>query len=122
MIDRGWGEAFAREWVEAWNAHDLDRVLSHYKDDFEMMSPLIVDWLNVPGGRLKGKDAIRSYWARGLAATPNLRFELLSVMVGVNSLAIQYRSATARRSVIELIEFDEHRLGVRAEALYGPPD
>ena len=27
---------FAAEWIEAWNAHDLDRILSHYTDDFEM--------------------------------------------------------------------------------------
>ena len=24
---------FAREWVAAWNAHDLGRILSHYADD-----------------------------------------------------------------------------------------
>lgn len=32
---------FAAEWIEAWNAHDIDRILSHYTDDFEMNSPLI---------------------------------------------------------------------------------
>jgi hypothetical protein len=41
MITRGWALNFARERVEAWNAHDLDRVLSHYKDEFEMSSPFI---------------------------------------------------------------------------------
>src|SRR5207302_4356035 len=34
MIDLNWAEAFAREWVDAWNAHDLARILSHYTDDF----------------------------------------------------------------------------------------
>jgi ketosteroid isomerase-like protein len=41
MISRGFGEEFAREWIEAWNSHDLDRVLSHYADDFTMSSPYI---------------------------------------------------------------------------------
>src|ERR1700723_3107179 len=27
------------EWIAAWNAHDLPRILSHYADDFEMSSP-----------------------------------------------------------------------------------
>jgi hypothetical protein len=25
-IDRKWAEAFAREWIDAWNAHDLERI------------------------------------------------------------------------------------------------
>ena len=55
MIDRDWAEAFAREWVDAWNAHDIERILSHYTDDFEMTSPLIVERTLSPNGRLKGK-------------------------------------------------------------------
>ena len=122
MIDRNWAEAFAREWVDAWNVHDLERIFSHYTDDFEMTSPLIVERMGVASGRLKGKEATRRYWGQGLAGTPNLRFELLAVMVGVNSLAILYRSVTAKRAVIERIEFDDHGKVVRGEALYGASD
>src|SRR5713101_7332542 len=119
MIDRDWTEAFAREWVDAWNAHDLERVFSHYTDDFEMTSPLIVERMGVASGRLKGKEAIRRYWGQGLAGAPNLRFELLQVMVGVNSLGIVYKSVTAGRTLIERIEFDDLGKAVQAEALYG---
>jgi ketosteroid isomerase-like protein len=121
MLERAWAEAFAREWVAEWNAHDLERVLARYTDDFEMTSPLIVERMGISSGRLKGKDAIRSYWGQGLATMPQLRFELLDVMVGVNSVAIMYKSATQSRVVIERIEFDEQRRGVRAEALHGAP-
>ena len=119
MIARDWAETFAREWVNAWNAHDLERIFLLYSDDFEMASPMIVERMRVPSGRLKGKAAIRRYWSQGLASTPNLRFELSSVMVGVDSVAVLYRSVTAARSVIELFEFDKSRLVVRAQALYG---
>ena len=40
MTDQAASE-FACEWIEAWNAHDLGRVLAHYDDDFEMSSPFI---------------------------------------------------------------------------------
>jgi len=30
MIDRNFAARFAREWIAAWNSHDLERVLSHY--------------------------------------------------------------------------------------------
>lgn len=61
MIERAWAEAFARDWIDGWNAHDLERILAHYADDFEMTSPLIVQRMGVPGGKLKGKEAIRAY-------------------------------------------------------------
>jgi ketosteroid isomerase-like protein len=34
------GDAFAEDWIAAWNAHDLDRVLSHYADDIVFLSPI----------------------------------------------------------------------------------
>jgi len=40
-MDHEAAERFAREWYAAWNAHDLDRILSHYADDVEMASPLV---------------------------------------------------------------------------------
>jgi ketosteroid isomerase-like protein len=42
MITKEQALDFAHEWVAAWNAHDLERVLSHYTEDFEMSSPFIV--------------------------------------------------------------------------------
>ncbi len=32
---------FAKEWLESWNSHDLDRILSHYSDDLEITTRLI---------------------------------------------------------------------------------
>jgi hypothetical protein len=122
VINRSWAEVFARDRVDAWNAHDLERVLAHDADDFDMTSPLIVERMGVTSGSLKGKGAIRLYWGRGLAASPHLHFELLNVMVGVRAIAIVYRSMTAKRLVIERIEFDERGRAVRGEALHGPPE
>lgn len=121
MIERAWAEEFARDWIAGWNSHDVDRVLAHYTDDFEMTSPLIVQRLSVADGRLKGKEAIRCYWSQGLATTSQLRFKLLDVVIGVNSVAIVYESVTLARTVIERIEFDDQGRGVRAEALHGTP-
>jgi hypothetical protein len=41
MITRELAERFAHEWIEAWNSHDLERILAHYSDDFVMSSPRI---------------------------------------------------------------------------------
>ncbi|HEX5049396.1 MAG TPA: nuclear transport factor 2 family protein, partial [Gammaproteobacteria bacterium] len=42
MITQDFAQTFAHEWIDAWNSHDLDRILSHYADDFVMSSPRIV--------------------------------------------------------------------------------
>jgi aryl-phospho-beta-D-glucosidase BglC (GH1 family) len=98
MIDGEFAQEFAREWIEAWNAHDLERIFSHYRDDFEMSSPLIIERMNEPSGVLKGKAAIRPYWQRGLAAQPPLHFELDFVTCGVASITLVYRNQSGVRA------------------------
>jgi len=61
VIDQAWAHDFATEWIAAWNSHDLDRILSHYVEDFEMSSPLIIERKIDPSGVLRGKAAIRAY-------------------------------------------------------------
>lgn len=41
MINPDDAQAFAREWVKAWNDHDLPAILSHYADDVVFHSPRI---------------------------------------------------------------------------------
>jgi ketosteroid isomerase-like protein len=90
MIDSQFVSEFANHWIEAWNSHDIDEILSHYTDDFEMSSPVIVGTMDEPSGKLKGKEIIRVYWAKALAKYPDLRFEKLHVLAGVNSVTIIY--------------------------------
>jgi ketosteroid isomerase-like protein len=116
-----WAHAFAREWIASWNSHDLDRILSHYTDDFEMRSPLIREHEFDAGGVLRGKDQVRTYWANGLQAVPPIKFELRNVYVGASSLAIAYRSV-GRALVTEVVIFDSTGKVVSGNALYGAND
>ena len=120
MIERAWAESFAREWVEAWNSHDLERIFSHYVDDFEMSSPLIVERMKEPSGVLRGKDAIRPYWTWGLQRQPPLKFEFLGVFVGVDQIGIHYRSV-GRRLAVEVLTFNAALQVTRGAAHYGDP-
>ena len=45
---------FAREWVDAWNAHDLERILSHYAPDVVLRSPVAAR-LTSPGSVSAGR-------------------------------------------------------------------
>jgi ketosteroid isomerase-like protein len=117
VITRDFAERFADEWIAAWNAHDLERVLSHYDDDFEMASPRIVDIAGEPSGVLRGKENIRSYWAKALRLNADLRFEQIGVFAGSQSVAIHYRNQAGRLAV-EVFEFASSGRVARAAAHY----
>ncbi|HLH21467.1 MAG TPA: nuclear transport factor 2 family protein [Chloroflexota bacterium] len=82
----------AQAWIDAWNAHDLDAILAHYADEVEFISPFVQRLLGDPSGIVRGKAALRDYFARGLASYPDLRFDLLEVLAGVRSVTVYYRS------------------------------
>jgi ketosteroid isomerase-like protein len=117
MIDKEWANEFANEWIESWNARDLERILSHYTDDFEMSSPFIVERMNEPSGTLKGKDKVRAYWKIGLEQTPPLKFELLNVFVGVQSVTLLYKNQK-NALVAEVLTFNDKGKAVKGNAHY----
>lgn len=115
--------AFAQEWIAAWNAHDLSRVLSHYAEDLEFESPFISRVLGQDASppatlnRLVGKAAVAAYWQQALARYPDLCFELHQVLVGAHSLCLLYRSVQ-NLTASECFWFDEAGLVCRAAAHY----
>lgn len=116
MIDKAFADHFAAEWVESWNAHDLDRILLHYTDDFEMTSPVITKIMDEPSGTLRGKEKIAAYWARALRANPNLHFELITTLIGINSITLYYQGA--RGLSAEVFHFNQSGKVTRAYAHY----
>lgn len=116
MITKEFAQHFASGWIDAWNAHDLDRILSHYSDDFTMSSPRIAAIAEVPTGILRGKDAIRAYWQRALELTPTLHFDLIDTFVGADSVVLHYRRMNGRAA--EVFFFDRDGKVVRASANY----
>lgn len=116
MITKSFAEAFAQDWIDAWNGHDLDQVLAHYIEDFEMSSPYISEIASEPTGRLRGKVAVRAYWTEALARIPSLHFELITTLVGVDSVTLYYRGV--RGLAAEVVFFNSDNLVVRAHAQY----
>lgn len=108
--------AFAAEWIEAWNTHDLERILSHYDTSIVFLSPLAKQ--RTGHGRVEGLDALRAYWAAGLAAQPKLRFEHRETLVGFDSLTILYTNHRGQKCA-ESFEFGGNGKVIRASASYG---
>jgi hypothetical protein len=88
----------ANDWVAAWNAHDLELIMTHYEDDIELTSPVAAQLLGRPEGKVVGKAELRAYFQRGLEAYPELQFRLEDVLWGVKSVVLCYTNQKGRRT------------------------
>jgi len=104
-MDHQEADAFVDAWVGAWNAHDVEGVLSHFTDDVIFSSPLAVRLVEGSDGVVAGKAALREYWSEGLRRIPDLHFDVLGVYVGVDTLVVNYRNQNGAL-VNEVLNFD----------------
>lgn len=100
-------KTFAAEWIAAWNAHDLDRILSHYADDVRFTSPFVQRITGQQDGVVQGIPALRAYFEAALKAYPELHFDLITVLAGVHSVTLYYRSVKNFLAA-EVMVFDSH--------------
>jgi len=94
--DEAW--SLASHWIAAWNAHDLDSIMTHYEDTIELTSPVAAHLLGTPDGKVSGKANLRAYFQRGLEAYPDLHFHLEDVLWGINSVVLYYTNQKGRRT------------------------
>ena len=119
-MDNTFAGHFANDWIDSWNSHDLQRILSHYADDFEMSSPMIIQVANDPTGTLRGKAVIGAYWAKAFQLIPDLHFELITTLVGVNSITLYYQGAQGHLAA-EVFHFSQDQKVIKAFSHYSPP-
>jgi len=119
-------DAFVTEWMEAWNSHDLDRILEHYAEDVDYFSPFIAQMAepDSPGadGHLQGKAAVRAYFAAALEKNADLQFQPPThVAVGAGSVCFVYTSIKNLTAVETLIFAPGSRIVARAHCHYRSP-
>ena len=108
---------FAREWIAAWNSHDLEAILSHYDENVVLTSPAAAKIFDRPSGTVEGKSALRDYFRRGLEFFPNLRFEFLDAMSGISSIVVCYKNQKGTKTA-EFMEFGQSGKVIRVVANY----
>jgi ketosteroid isomerase-like protein len=126
ILSESEADAFVAEWMEAWNSHDLDRILEHYADDVEYSSPFIAQMAEPGGpgadGRLDGKAVVRAYFAAALERNAGLHFGAPSVVaVGAGSVCFVYTSIKNLTAVETLVFAPGSRIVARAHCHYRSP-
>lgn len=121
MITQAHADQLAASWLHAWNKHDIKRIMAHYADGIEFSSPFVKVLLNQSDGKINGKPALESYFLRGLAKYPALKFQLLHVLPGMASFVLIYNSVNNLLAA-EMMEIDADGLVSRVLAHYRDPE
>jgi ketosteroid isomerase-like protein len=87
--------ALGREWIAAWNSHDLERILALYAEDAEMTSDRIQALGLEASGTLRGEESLRMYWGKAFQLLPGLHFDLIDARTASSCFT---RTSAARRS------------------------
>ena len=95
---------FAQEWIDSWNSHDLDRILTHYDDGVRLVSPVALNLLKNGDGVVEGKASLREYFRRGVEAFPNRHFELIDVLWGVETIVVYYANNVRGSKTAEVMQ------------------
>ena len=111
---------FSQEWVNAWNAHDVEAVLVHFHDDVVFTSPVALELLPQTHGTVRGKAALRAYWSAALTRVPELEFTVEGVYQGIDTIVINYRNQSGRL-VNEMLRFTNENLVIEGHGTYLAP-
>lgn len=84
--------AFGQSWVNSWNRHDVESVLTFFSADIHFTSPVAARILPETNGIVRGKDALRVYWQSALNVIPDLHFTPEAVYQGVDTTVINYKN------------------------------
>jgi len=106
---------FVQQWENDWNSQDLDRIMSHYRDDIVFRSRKALPILGT--GEVRGKASLRAYWNAALARQPDLQFKVVDVFEGHDMLVITYWNHR-KKLAAETLCFDEDGLVCMAAACH----
>ncbi|MDX2012909.1 MAG: nuclear transport factor 2 family protein [Myxococcaceae bacterium] len=83
-------DALGRAWLDAFNAHDVERLVSLYAEGCTHTSPKIRALHPETGGQLVGKAALRAWWSDAIRRLPGLRYELVRLTANDERVVLEY--------------------------------
>ncbi|MFI5384662.1 MAG: nuclear transport factor 2 family protein [Fimbriimonadales bacterium] len=89
-MDQEKAEEYAKSWIEAWNAHEVEALGAHYAENVVFRSPFVPKLVDNPSCTIHGREAVLAYLSKGMETFPHVRFQLHRVGVGVDSIALNY--------------------------------
>jgi 8-oxo-dGTP diphosphatase len=82
--------ALARRWLHAFNTRDLDGLLALYAEDAVHTSPKLRDRRPETNGEVRGKAALRDWWADSMTRLPGLHYAEQTLTASGDRVFMEY--------------------------------
>ncbi len=83
-------EQIAIKWFDAFNSHDLEKLLSLYHDDAQHYSPKLKIRQPETNGLVSGKPALRSWWQDAFDRLPTLKYTTTTLTANEQRVFMEY--------------------------------
>ncbi len=105
--------SIAHAWFEAFNHHNLEKLLSLYDDDALHFSPKLKIKNPESNGFISGKDALRLWWHDAFERLPTLRYKVTSLTANSDRVFMEYvRSVEGENEmqIAEVLDIKENKI------------
>ena len=102
--------SIAHAWFEAFNAHNLEKLLSLYDDDAVHFSPKLKIIHPETNGFVTGKAALHSWWQDAFDRLPTLHYKVTSLTSNSDRVFMEYiRTVTGEPEMLvaEVLEIND---------------
>ena len=102
--------SISHNWFEAFNSHNLDKLLSLYDDEAEHYSPKLKIRHPETNGLVVGKEALRIWWKDAFDRLPTLNYKVKSLTADSDRVFMEYiRSVENEEDILvaEVLEIKE---------------
>lgn len=118
-MNRQQAEAFAQQWLSAWNSHDINAIMDLYADDVDFNSPFVTEMGIDIAGHISGKEQLRTYFKAALDKNPGLHFDLQHILAGSHSVVMVYKRMN-KSLAAEFVELNKDNKIQRSRSHYAP--
>ena len=105
--------SIAMFWFEAFNAHNLEKLLSLYDDEAQHFSPKLKIRQPETNGLVTGKEALRTWWKDSFDRLPSLHYKVTSLTSNADRVFMEYIRMVENEEnmlVAEVLEIKEGRI------------
>jgi len=102
--------SIAYAWFEAFNFHNLEKLLSLYDNDAEHFSPKLKIRYPETNGLVTGKNALRNWWQEAFDRLPTLNYKVTSLTANSDRVFMEYVRTVQNEEdmlVAEVLEIKE---------------
>jgi ketosteroid isomerase-like protein len=105
-------ELIAKKWFEAFNKHDVEKILALYHDHAEHYSPKLKMRQPETNGNVKGKLALRAWWKEAFDRLPTLHYTPEILTANDDRVFMEYTRTVSGEPDMKVAEVLEIRDGL----------